>query len=248
MTRGGDLHSGDVSNQTPWRLVSTGVRLAIALALVGLLAYSDGDTDSDGAGAATTSVEREPVEQPGAATTSVEREPVEQPEDAAPDREASFCRLYAEVDANRKVDDYDRAAVLALVEVLPPDLRDEGALWFFPIGGSTEGLDTSGESAQAAGERLAVAFKERCELKADFMSRFEQPTTGITSCPVIAIHFQDRTTGRPTAWEWTFGDGSTSSEQNPTWETNAVAAEVTLTASRGDVEDSVTKVVSTPEC
>jgi hypothetical protein len=86
------------------------------------------------------------------------------------------------------------------------------------------------------------------ELSADFSSRFEQPTTGITSCPVIAVHFQDRTTGRPTAWKWTFGDGSTSSEQNPAWETNAVVAEVTLTASRGDVEDSVTKVISTPEC
>jgi hypothetical protein len=48
------------------------------------------------------------------------------------------------------------------------------------------------------------------ELRADFLSRFEPPTTGITSCPVIAIHFQDRTTGHPTAWEWTFGDGSAS--------------------------------------
>jgi hypothetical protein len=133
------------SNQTAWRLVSTGVRLAIALCLSGLLACSDDDTDSHGAGAASTSGER-----------------VEQPEDAAPDHEASFCRLYAGVDANRKADDYDRAAVLALVEVLPPDLRDEGALWFFPIGGSTEGLDTSGEAAQAAGERLAAAFRERC--------------------------------------------------------------------------------------
>jgi hypothetical protein len=86
------------------------------------------------------------------------------------------------------------------------------------------------------------------ELRADLLSRFEQATTGITSCPVIAIHFEDRTTGHPTAWEWTFGDGSASSEQNPTWETNAVSAEVTLTASRGDLEDSVRKVISTPEC
>ena len=85
-------------------------------------------------------------------------------------------------------------------------------------------------------------------LKADFSSRFEQPNTGPTSCPVIAIHFQDRTTGGPTAWEWTFDDGSTSSEQNPTWETSAIEAEVTLTARRGDAEDSVTRRISTPEC
>jgi len=93
----------------------------------------------------------------------------------------------------------------------------------------------------------ACSADEGSELRADFLSRFEQPTTGITSCPVFAVHLQDRTAGRPTAWEWTFGDGSTSSEQNPTRDTNAVVAEVTLTASRGDVEDSVTKVISTPE-
>jgi hypothetical protein len=53
------------------------------------------------------------------------------------------------------------------------------------------------------------------DLRADFSSRFEQPNTGPTSCPVTAIHFQDRTMGGPTAWEWTFDDGSTSSEQDP---------------------------------
>jgi PKD repeat protein len=86
------------------------------------------------------------------------------------------------------------------------------------------------------------------DLKADFSARFEQPNTGPTSCPVTAIHFQDRTTGGPTAWEWTFDDGSTSSEQNPTWETGAVFAEVTLTARRGDAEDSATKMIATHEC
>jgi PKD repeat protein len=85
-------------------------------------------------------------------------------------------------------------------------------------------------------------------LEADFSSRFEQPSTGPTSCPVIDIHFQDRTTGDPTAWQWTFDDGSTSSDQNPTWETSAVAAEVTLTVTRGDEEDSVTKMIDTHEC
>jgi PKD repeat protein len=86
------------------------------------------------------------------------------------------------------------------------------------------------------------------DLKADFSSRFEQPTTGPTFCPVIAIHFEDRTTGGPTSWEWTFGDGSSSSDQNPTWETSAVVAEVTLTAKRGDAEDSVTRTIFTREC
>ena len=55
-------------------------------------------------------------------------------------------------------------------------------------------------------------------------------------------------TGGPTAWQWTFGDGTSSPEQNPDWETNVVAAEVTLTVRRGDDADSVTKVISTYEC
>ena len=71
-------------------------------------------------------------------------------------------------------------------------------------------------------------------LPAKFSARFEQPVTGPTSCPVTAIHFTDESTGEPTEWEWTFGDGSTSTEQNPTWETGAIAAEIKLKMSRGD--------------
>jgi hypothetical protein len=47
------------SNQTPRRIVFKRVRLAITVALVGLLACSNDDTDSDSGSAATTSVERE---------------------------------------------------------------------------------------------------------------------------------------------------------------------------------------------
>ncbi|MEI6294075.1 MAG: PKD domain-containing protein [Methanomicrobiales archaeon] len=31
----------------------------------------------------------------------------------------------------------------------------------------------------------------------------------------LEVAFQDFSTGIPTSWLWTFGDGSTSSEQNP---------------------------------
>lgn len=31
----------------------------------------------------------------------------------------------------------------------------------------------------------------------------------------LTVHFTDTSTNKPTSWEWTFGDGSTSSEQNP---------------------------------
>jgi PKD repeat protein len=86
------------------------------------------------------------------------------------------------------------------------------------------------------------------DIEAAFSARFEQPTTGPTTCPVQAVHFEDRSTGEPTSWEWIFGDASRSSEQNPTWETNAVTAEVTLTVRRDGASDSVTKRITTHEC
>ncbi|MEQ1786293.1 MAG: PKD domain-containing protein [Acidimicrobiales bacterium] len=85
-------------------------------------------------------------------------------------------------------------------------------------------------------------------LHADFSAQFEQPATGPTSCPVVAIRFTDESIGGPTRWRWTFGDGSTSDLRHPTWEPGAVVAEVTLTVSRGDDEDSITRMVSTHEC
>ncbi|MBI5022087.1 MAG: PKD domain-containing protein [Ignavibacteriales bacterium] len=56
-----------------------------------------------------------------------------------------------------------------------------------------------------------------------------EPTVGSKQSPPVAafvanltstytggaIRFEDRSTGEPTAWEWSFGDGSTSNEQNP---------------------------------
>jgi hypothetical protein len=71
MWRDGNPRSRYASNQTPSRLVSTGVRLAITLALVGLLACSNDDTDSDRGRVATTSVEREAVQEPSSPDAAV---------------------------------------------------------------------------------------------------------------------------------------------------------------------------------
>lgn len=85
-------------------------------------------------------------------------------------------------------------------------------------------------------------------LEAAFSAEFDHITTGPTSCPVTAIQFTDETTGGPTEWDWQLEDAATSDDQNPTWETNRIVAEVTLTVRRGDVEDSVTKLINTVEC
>jgi PKD repeat protein len=56
------------------------------------------------------------------------------------------------------------------------------------------------------------------------------------------VKFMDKSTGAPTAWKWDFGDGATSSEQNPmhTYTTIGIYT-VTLTASNTNGSDTTSK-------
>jgi PKD repeat protein len=70
-------------------------------------------------------------------------------------------------------------------------------------------------------------------------------TRGITP---FAVHFSDMSTGNPTGWKWDFGDGSMSTEQNPshvyTTSGTSVTSKytVTLTATNVNGDDKETKV------
>jgi PKD repeat protein len=65
------------------------------------------------------------------------------------------------------------------------------------------------------------------------------PTAGTAPLPVS---FTDLSVGSPTAWEWDFGDGSSSTEQNPTHSYSSVGAyTVSLTVTRGGIPDTETK-------
>ncbi|HTJ39023.1 MAG TPA: PKD domain-containing protein [Dactylosporangium sp.] len=65
------------------------------------------------------------------------------------------------------------------------------------------------------------------------------PTSGTTP---LNVQFTDASTGAPTSWAWTFGDGGTSTAQNPS-HTYAAAGtySVSLTAANAGGSDSVTK-------
>ncbi len=65
------------------------------------------------------------------------------------------------------------------------------------------------------------------------------PTSGVAP---LAVQFTDQSTGAPTAWSWNFGDGGTSTAQNPS-HTYAVAGSytVTLTVSSAFGSDPETK-------
>lgn len=73
-------------------------------------------------------------------------------------------------------------------------------------------------------------------LTADFSA------TPLSGKAPLSVQFQDLTTGNPDTWSWNFGDGNTSSLQNPNHiYTTAGTYTVTLTASNASSSDSVTK-------
>ena len=65
------------------------------------------------------------------------------------------------------------------------------------------------------------------------------PTSG--SAP-LTVSFTDQSTGSPTSWKWTFGDGNTSTEKNPVHKYNKTGLySVTLTASNANGSNALTK-------
>src|SRR5260221_3014303 len=45
---------------------------------------------------------------------------------------------------------------------------------------------------------------------------FTDSINPVTGCSPVTVHFYDQSTGAVTTWAWTFGDGNTSTLQNPT--------------------------------
>ena len=61
--------------------------------------------------------------------------------------------------------------------------------------------------------------------------------------PTLTVYFSDLSTGSPTSWSWTFGDGGSSSAQNPSHDyTSEDLYTVSLTAYNAQGQDTETKV------
>ena len=73
------------------------------------------------------------------------------------------------------------------------------------------------------------------------------PVTAFSATPAIGsvpltVSFKDQSTGAPTAWKWTFGDGGNSTEKNPVHTYNKAGKyNVTLTASNANGNNALTK-------
>ena len=83
---------------------------------------------------------------------------------------------------------------------------------------------------------------------ADFTIRLESPILEADftfNANKLTVQFTDLTTGDPSSFRWTFGDGSVSTEQNPS-HTYAAAGtySVTLKVTRGRSESQITKSVT----
>jgi PKD repeat protein len=73
------------------------------------------------------------------------------------------------------------------------------------------------------------------------------PTASFSAAPTsgaapLAVQFTDTSTGGPTSWAWSFGDGASSAAQNPSHSYNAAGTySVTLTVSNSVGSDTVVK-------
>ncbi|WP_269850465.1 PKD domain-containing protein [Methanosarcina horonobensis] len=77
--------------------------------------------------------------------------------------------------------------------------------------------------------------------------RYTVPVTAFSATPTsgsmpLTVSFTDQSTGSPTEWKWTFGDGSNSTEKNPVHIYNKSGRyNVTLTASNANGSNALTK-------
>jgi PKD repeat protein len=85
--------------------------------------------------------------------------------------------------------------------------------------------------------------------KANYITVVAKPVAAFSASPTsgkvpLNVVFTDKSTGAPTAWKWNFGDGTTSTKQNPTHKYSK-AGTYTVSLTVTNAAGSNTKTVST---
>jgi PKD repeat protein len=124
-----------------------------------------------------------------------------------------------------------------------------------PFGGSWTELISVTDSAVSAAGKLAVLFYPDSgsgvaidDFGGGTIAGPVAPVADFSGTPVsgaapLTVAFTDLSTGTPVTWAWDFGDGGTSSDQNPTYAYTAPGTyTVALTATNGVGDDTETKV------
>jgi len=127
--------------------------------------------------------------------------------------------------------------------------------WTFGDGGSSAAQNPSHEYTSAGDYTVSLtaenASGQDTETKTNYISVSEPPppppTADFSGTPTsgdapLTVNFTDLSTGSPTSWDWTFGDGGSSTAQNPSHEyTSAGDYTVSLTATNAQGQDTETK-------
>jgi PKD repeat protein len=128
-----------------------------------------------------------------------------------------------------------------------------GWSWNFGDGGSST-AQNPGHTYTAAGTYTVTltatnAYGSDDEVKTSYITVTSPPppTAEFSGTPTsgdfpLTVSFTDASTGAPTSWSWTFGDGGTSTAQNPSYEYTAEGTyAVSLTATNAYGSDVETK-------
>lgn len=123
------------------------------------------------------------------------------------------------------------------IQIVGEGVGRTGSDWLLhEIGDSTATGTTGTVTTTPTGTAVPTTEPTQIPLVADFTANI---TAGLAP---LAVQFIDASTGEPTSWSWDFGDGNTSTEQNPV---HTYAAEgtytVTLNASNACGTASLTK-------
>ena len=144
------------------------------------------------------------------------------------------------------------SAVLSDGSILMMGGEDNGMVrlndtWRLQPAGSTEEnpsheYDAPGTYTVALQAYNAGGYDSICEINYITVSAPVAPTAAFSGTPTsgtapLAVDFTDASTGSPTVWTWDFGDGATSTEQNPA-HTYAAAGTYTVNLTVGNAVDT----------
>ncbi len=123
--------------------------------------------------------------------------------------------------------------------------------WDFGDGGSSTAQNPSHEYTSGGTYTVALTVTgpggSDTETKTNYITVNVAPTTDFVGSPTsgtepLTVDFTDQSTNNPTSWDWDFGDGGTSTAQNPSHEYTAAGTyTVTLTATNACGSDIETK-------
>ncbi|HII90637.1 MAG TPA: PKD domain-containing protein [Methanosarcina sp.] len=126
-----------------------------------------------------------------------------------------------------------------------------GWQWSFGDGTSSTQQNPTHKYSRAGLYTVSLTVKNAAGsntvIKTDYITVVAKPTVEFSAKPIegkapLTVAFNDTSTGSPIKWKWIFGDGTTSTKQNPTHKYSKVGRyTVTLTATNGNGSNMVTK-------